>query len=129
MTATDLTSRIRHHYDLLAPFDLPWGRHAHHRYCARAADQARPAEAQERLLPEPYALAGWPGRIVTLRAARTWDVTTWLRHKPPMRAAARVLGTGARAFAASFTALCRAYAEGAMANGLRVARKPDPDAP
>ena len=129
MAAPDLTRRIRRHYDLLAPFYLLWGRHVHHGYWADSADRARPAAAQERLLPEPYALAGRPARIVTPHVARGWDVTTRLRDKPPMRAAARALGTDARAFAASFTALRRAYAEGAVANGLLAARKPGPDAP
>lgn len=128
MTAPDPTRRIRRHYDLLAPFSLLWGRHVHYGYWAGAADRARPADAQERLLAELYALAGRPARIVTPHVARGWDVTTRLRHKPPMRAA-RALGTDARAFAASFTALRRAYAQGAVANGLLAAREPGPDAP
>lgn len=63
-------------------------------------------------------------RVVTEHVAWTWDLTTALRDRPLMRAAACFLGRDARGFAASFGALKRAYAEGAMEYGFFVARKP-----
>ena len=61
--AASLTQRIRHHYNLLAPFYyLLWGQHVHHGYWDDATDRSSPAIAQEQLIKELYAFAGAPKR-------------------------------------------------------------------
>ena len=58
---TDLTKRIRFHYNSLAPvyYGL-WGEHIHHGYWEDAADSAHRFVAQQRLIAELYAFAGTP---------------------------------------------------------------------
>lgn len=58
---TQLSTRIRRHYDLLAPvYYLLWGQHVHHGYWNDARDTAPAKLAQEHLLEELYAFAGQP---------------------------------------------------------------------
>ena len=58
---TQLSTRIRKHYDLLAPvYYLLWGQHVHHGYWDDAQDNTPAKPAQERLLEELYTFAGRP---------------------------------------------------------------------
>ncbi len=58
---SNLTGRIRLHYNLLSPFYYAlWGQHVHHGYWTDAADQTSQAEAQDRLIRELYAFGGSP---------------------------------------------------------------------
>lgn len=58
---TQLSTRIRRHYDLLAPvYYFLWGQHVHHGYWDDAHDATPAKLAQERLLGELYDFAGQP---------------------------------------------------------------------
>lgn len=64
---SNLTRRIRLHYNLLAPFYYGlWGQHVHHGYWTDAADVTPQAEAQDRLIRELYAFAGRPQQPMLL---------------------------------------------------------------
>lgn len=66
---SDLTRRIRLHYNLLAPFYYAlWGQHVHHGFWSDAADVSPQSQAQERLIRELYAFGGAP------RCSRLLDV-------------------------------------------------------
>lgn len=61
MQSQSITQRIRQHYDMLAPFYYAfWGQHVHHGYWTDASDQSSPARAQEQLIEQLYAFAGYP---------------------------------------------------------------------
>lgn len=56
-----LTSKVRDHYNLLAPFYyFLWGEHVHHGYWENDSDTTTPREAQERILSELWAMADCP---------------------------------------------------------------------
>ena len=58
---TDFSTRIRKHYDLLAPvYYFLWGQHVHHGYWENEADRAPASVAQTRLITELYRFAGQP---------------------------------------------------------------------
>ncbi len=62
-------------------------------------------------------------RIITPHVTRTWDICIALRDQPLLRWIAPLFGRDVQAFTDSFTALRRAYEEGAMEYGLLVATR------
>jgi tocopherol O-methyltransferase len=81
-----------------------------------------PAEEYARWCTEA-GLEAVESRIITPHVVRTWDICIGLRERPLLRRAAALIGGDVQAFTASFTALQRAYAEGAMEYGLFTARR------
>jgi tocopherol O-methyltransferase len=61
---------------------------------------------------------------LTRRVEPTWVYCTALARHPAVRALLRASDVRLQRFVATFEAMCRAYAEGAMAYGLFTARKP-----
>lgn len=99
--------------------------------------QALRAEVERGMLCYPFSTvaeyAMWCGeagftdietRTITAHVAHTWDICIALRDRPPLPLLARLLGSDVRTFTDSFTALRRAYRDGAMDYALLVARKP-----
>lgn len=61
---------------------------------------------------------------ITRYVERTWDQCTRLAERPPIKHMLRFTSASTRRFVQSFPLMKQAYAEGAMALGLFVAKKP-----